>query len=275
MGTSKSSKRTESTVEILQVDRHTLDFFILGTSPLVLNAMSGKAKRELLLPHGRKTAAERATTLKHMPPEEFVDSIIKLGPETRVGAGTKTVPTRAAIGLPSTAFKKAMSTTALRIPGVKKTEIGQLTYVEGYRVEVFGTPMLFMEPVRSADMSRTPDIRTRAILPEWACQVSVTFIKPLVTAQTVFNLMGNAGMICGVGDYRPEKGVGNFGQFTLVDADDETWARIVETQAREVQLAAIDSPECYDSESSELLAWYEEEVARREAAGTIAKKQTA
>jgi hypothetical protein len=27
-----------------------------------------------------------------------------------------------------------------------------------------------MTPVRSADMNRTPDVRTRAILPEWACK---------------------------------------------------------------------------------------------------------
>lgn len=262
MAIAKSSKKTtESTVEILQIDRQTLDFYVLGSSPLICNAMSGKAKRELLLPRGRKSAAEKATTLKHNPVTEYRNSIHRLGDEAK-----------AAIGIPSTSFKKAMSMAALRVPGVKKTEIGQLTYVEGFRIAVFGIPTLFMDTVRSADMNRTPDIRTRALLPEWACQVSVTFMRPLITAQAVYNLLGNAGLMCGVGDYRPEKGVGNFGQFLLVDRDDARWSAIVRQQGRKAQLAAIESPECYDSESSELLAWYEGEVASREQRGTIAKQ---
>src|SRR6185436_12971031 len=144
-------------------------------SPIILNRMSEKAKHELLMPKGRKTAAEKATSLKHKPVDEFRASAYTLKDASR--------PTFLAIL--STAFKGALRTAALDMPGAKKAQIGRLTYIAGEFVGVYGVPKLFMSIVRSADMNKTPDVRTRAIVPQWACRVSITYVQPLIRAQAV------------------------------------------------------------------------------------------
>lgn len=244
-------------IDILQVERATLEVCVLGTSPIILNRMSEKAKRELLMPKGRKTAVEKATTLKHNPMEEFRASPYRLASES--------APTLLAVL--STSFKGAMANAALDLPGAKKAQIGRLVHVDGDMVPLFGIPQLFMSTVRSADMNKTPDIRTRAIVARWACRVSITYTKPLMRPQAVANLLAASGIIDGIGDWRPEKGKGNYGQFEIVSTDNEDFLDVIATGGREAQKAAIESPTCYDNETTDLLAWFDEELSRRQIRG--------
>jgi hypothetical protein len=257
MATRKSTGNTAEAVDILQVERGEIDLCVLGTSGIVLNRMSEKAKRELLMPKGRKTATEKATTLKHHPLDEYRASAYTLRADE--------APTYLAIL--ATAFKGAMATAALDLPGAKKAQIGRLTYVNGDYVGIYGIPQLFMSIVRSADMNKTPDVRTRAIIPQWACRISVTFIRPLMRPQAVANLLAAAGLSVGVGDGRPEKGKFSYGQFELVGPTDERFLRVVATGGRQAQRDAIETPACYDDETTELLAWFEDERARRNLRG--------
>ena len=120
-----------------------------------------------------------------------------------------------------------------------------------------------MAITRSADMNRTPDVRTRAILPEWACKLRITFTKPILREQSIANLLAAAGFQSGVGDWRQEKGSGSYGSFKLVSADDKDFLRIVKTQGRKVQQDALDTPIAYNSETEEMLAWFNVETKRR------------
>lgn len=70
-------------------------------------------------------------------------------------------------------------------------------------------------------------------------------------------------MIQGVGDWRPEKGSGNFGQFELVSEDDPDYLRIIGTGGRQAQIGAMESPAPYDQDTEELLAWFDSEIDRR------------
>ncbi len=256
MATKKNTVSAVETVDILKVERGNLNLCILGSSPIICNRMSEKAKRELLMPKGRKTAVERATTLKHNPIEEYRASAYTLKPDA---------PTLLAVL--STAFKGSMSTAALDLPGTKKAQIGRLTYVNGDYVGIYGVPQLFMSIVRSADMNKTPDVRTRAIVPQWACRLSVTFIRPLMRENAVANLLAAAGMSIGVGDWRPEKGKGNYGQFEIVREDDERFVEIIATGGREAQIKGLETPECYDDETASLLSWFDDELQRRNIRG--------
>lgn len=253
----KQKPPTEEIVDILQVSRGRLEAYIVGTSPLFCNRMSEKAKRDLLMPRGKKTATEKLVTLKHAPYDEYRASMYTLSDDT--------APTRIAIR--ATAFKGAMSQAALDLPGARKAQIGRLVHVDGDYVAIFGVPQIHLGGVIQAGMSRVPDIRTRAIVPEWACRLEITFVQPIMQAQAVVNLLAAAGMIDGVGDWRPEKGKGNYGQFEIVDAHDERYRRIVETGGRDVQDAAISNPIAYDDETQELLAWYDAELSRRKSQG--------
>lgn len=244
---------TEDAVSVLEISKGAVTFCVLGTSPLVFNRMSEKAKRELLMPRGRKNAAERATTLKHDPVQEFRDSVYRDAADN--------APAR--LVMPATAFKGAMAAAALDLPGVARSQIGRLTYVQGYNVHVFGVPRLFMSVVRSADINKTPDIRTRAILPEWAAMVTISFVKPLIRDQMVANLLAAAGVTIGIGDFRQEKGKGNFGQFDLVSADSVPFQALVRKAGRDVQDKALTDATPYDAESAELLDWYSAERKKR------------
>ena len=213
-------KNTTPEVEVsdyLKVQTGIVHCFVVGTSPIILNRMSEKAKHQLLHPSPKKNATEKLTTLKHDPIAEYQASAYRL----------KDPKAPTLLAVLSTAFKGSLRTAALDMPGAKKSQIGRLTYIAGEHVSIYGVPRLFMSVTRSADMNRTPDIRTRAIIPEWAAKVSVTYVMPLIKQQAVVNLLVAAGITVGVGDWRPEKGAGSYGQFEVRSPDDPDYQRIV------------------------------------------------
>ncbi|MDH5244823.1 MAG: hypothetical protein OEW98_00105 [Betaproteobacteria bacterium] len=257
MAAAKSKTTSTEISDILTVTTGTVKCHIVGDSPLIMNRISEKVWRELVLPRGKKGSVEKATTLKHDPVAEY-----RASPYTLSDSSEPTL-----LAVLSTAFKNAISTSALDMPGAKKAVVGRLTWVDRHYVGIYGVPKLFMTPVRSADMNRTPDIRTRALLPEWACVVNITFVQPLIRHQAVVNLLAAAGITMGIGDWRQQKGSGRFGQFRIVDADDADFLRIVREGGREQQEHAMAQPVAYDDQTRELLDWYSVELSRRQLRG--------
>ncbi len=246
-------KANENEITIIQINQGELRVCIKGDSPLICEAMSYKSKGELLFPRGRLNDAEKASRMKHVPVEEYRASTYR----------SDDSKSKTRIIFPSAAFKKAAASSAIDIPGAAKAQIGRLLWAVGDYVEIFGVPKLLMSVVRSSDMARTPDIRTRAILPEWACSITFRFMSPMLKEATVVNLLAAGGVIRGVGGWRQEKGSGSYGQFSIVSPDDPDFARICQTGGREAQDAALASPQCYDHETEQLFAWYNDEVAKR------------
>lgn len=256
MPTAKKPAATSVEIDVIEVSRGEATYRIIGDTPLIMERMAQKGKRELLFPSPPKNATEKRTTLKHRPREEYFDAAY------RVNDG----PTR--LALPASTFKNAMLTAALRMPGVTKTETGQLIHVVGDYVPIWGVPQLIISTVRSADMNRTPDQRTRPIITPWVTEITVRFVQPNFKAQAISRLLVMAGMVAGVGGWRPEKGSGNYGMFRIaLPADTALFDEVVATGGREAQDEALTNPECYDLESSELLAWYEEELGIRQMKG--------
>lgn len=247
----KRGKRDESLV--IEVHEGRVNVCLLGTTPYLSNSMSMKAMQTILYPPGRKNATERATTIKHDPVREFRDSLASLPAADE--------PTW--IAHPATGFKKALGTAALDLPGTKKAQIGRLVHVVGPMIGLYGLPLVHMAPVRSADINRTPDIRTRAILAEWACYLSIRYVTPIITESLVVRVLAAAGLYIGVGDFRSEKGAGDHGCFRICAPDDPDFGRLVKTAGRAAQLAAIETPRPYDQRTEDLWHWYETEVERR------------
>lgn len=245
-------KEVKDEISILEISQGEVTFAIVGTTPLIFNRINAKTARELLLPRGGvRTRADKAASLKHSPIDEYRDSVHR-----RIGSG----PTR--LQFPSSAFKGTLKTAALDIPGVFKTEIGRLTWIAGSQIDIYGIPKLCMASVRMKDINRTPDIRTRAILPEWACTVTVNFITPKLAAKSIANLMAAGGRTCGIGDNRQEKGHDNFGSFRLVDGDDKDFRRIIKEGGMKAQDEALSKPIAYDADTEELLSWFSAEIIR-------------
>lgn len=246
-------KAKAGALEIAPVETTTRAFGILGKRPIILNRLSEKTKRELLAPAGRKTSAQKQSTLKHDPFAEFRAAPYILKEDH--------YPTY--LGVMSSAFKGAMATAALDLPGAKKAQIGRLVWVEDDFTPLYGIPELSMAPVRSSDINHTPDIRTRAIVKHWACEIKVTFVETLIKEQAILNLLVAGGLTVGVGDWRNEKGKGTYGQFLVVSMNDPVYRAIREQGGRVAQMAAMKEPACADAESEELLTWWMAESKRR------------
>lgn len=247
----KGSKGSE--IVIQKINTGKIDICVVGQTPLIFNRMSEKAWRELLLPSPPKNQAAKAAVLKHEPLNEYQASVYR----------TKDDNAETELMLPVQCFKGAALTAALRVEGSSKTEMGQLIWINERWVPIWGIPQLSMMIVRQAGMNRTPDVRTRAIVPEWAARFSLEFVKPTLTAQSVMNVIAAGGLVSGVGDFRQEKGKGNYGQFRVCLPDDPEFKRIAKSSTRIAQAKALESPECYDDETESLLSWYTAETRRR------------
>ncbi|MFE3836935.1 hypothetical protein [Pseudogemmobacter sonorensis] len=249
------ASKTETSLHIDTLKQGRINLRIIGTKPLYFNAMSAKTKRTLLLGGGRKTAAEKRE-LKHDPEQEFRDSIYRL-PYGRT-----------LLGFPAPGVKGAMATAALETPGVTKTSVQRLIFLPQDKISVWGKPMLKCDVVRSADMARTPDIRTRAYLPRWCAEVQIAFVTPTLSLHSVVSLLANAGVVCGIGDFRQEKGKGSFGTFAVAGEDLGDWQGVwdeITAEDRAIQEAAMAIPEFADQETADLMAMLGEERARRSA----------
>ena len=247
-------KKAESgTLHIDALKQGRVTLRMIGTTPLYFNAMSAKAKRTLLIGGGKKTAAEKKE-LKHDPEQEFRDSVYRLpsGPTL--------------LGFPAPGVKGAMATAALETPGVTKTSVQRLIFLPEQKIKVWGRPFLKCDVVRSADINKTPDIRTRAFLPRWCAEVEIAFVQPTLSVHSVVSLLSNAGVIVGIGDFRQEKGRGSYGTFGVHGDDLGDWQEVwdeITAEGRDVQEAAMAVPEYADDETAELMEMLGEERAKR------------
>ena len=242
-------------ISILRVERERVTFTLISTTPLIYHRVGQKAQRELLLPRaGRKTPAEKAASFKHYPLIEYRDSVYRC--KADLNQDTRLV-------FPAEAFHQAMSDAALDLPGLKKAQIGRLCGVDVLDVSIYGVPQLFMTVVRNSDQNHTPDIRTRAVLPKWGCQVSIWFAKPLLRRTSIIDLMASAGIYIGIGDYRQQKGAGSFGLWDVVDSNDAEFKKLQKNCGREAQDRALENPAFFDDQTRDLFEWCTEEMARR------------
>src|SRR5512139_1014108 len=221
---SKAPKtETTSEIHITPLKRRSVRLRIIGEQPLFQNRMANKVKEGLLVGTKKKTKAERQE-IKHDPLSEFRSSaeIIPSGPT--------------ALGLRVVAVKAAMCTAALETAGITKTSAQRLLFMPGDFVPLYGTPYLRMDVVRSADINRTPDVRTRAFLPKWGAEIEINYIVPQLSVTSVVTLLCNAGVLIGVGDFRQEKGKGGFGSFRVLGEgeQDAEWDELIENHGRKV-----------------------------------------
>ena len=247
------AKTEISEIQVAPLRRATVKLRIIGMTPLFQNRMANKVKQGLLVGTKKKTKAGRVE-IKHNPVQEYRDSmeIIPHGPT--------------AIGLRVTAVKAAMCTAALETAGLTKTATQRLLFMPGDFAALYGTPQLRMDVVRSADINRTPDVRSRAFFPQWGAEIEIQYIVPQLSASAVVNLLCNAGILVGVGDYRQEKGKGAYGSFRVIGEGekDEEWNMLLK-HAHKVQTEAIRVPDYADRDTADLMAFFGEETKRRAA----------
>lgn len=250
----KPKTETETaSINIPPLQTGEITFCGVGTSPIIYHAMSAKGVDDLLFPSGRKTEAEKQATLKHHPYNEYRASVYQL--RERNGSAPLLM-------FPCGAFKAAMEDAAVDCAGIKKAQVQRRLWIAEKNVPIWGVPQIYLTTVRNSDINRTPDIRSRAILPQWAFKFTVTYVKPVMSDAAVSTLLANAGVLCGIGDNRQQKG-GGYGQFRLCAPNDPEFKAITKLGYVE-QARALEEPVSFDVETERALSVWN---AKLEAAG--------
>ena len=240
--------KTTGAIEIPTLKMAETTVAVVGRTGLYINRMPAKAKRQLLIGGRKKTTAEKAL-IKHDPRAEYRDAMY-------VDKGWHA---HSHVRFPAMAIKSAMGTAALMTPGIRKTDVARLVFMPDEHVPIFGQPRLRMGIMRSADINRTPDVRTRPYFAEWATVITIRYSTLALSELSILTLLNNAGTVAGIGDERQEKGKGSAGTFEVANAVPK------HLLDRDAQWAAIETPEPYDLETAELLAEIDAEVAARAA----------
>lgn len=77
-----ATKKATGIIEAIEVEPlrvGSIQVWLRGITPLICNRLAAKASRELLLPKGRKTTAEKQQLLKHDPESEYRNSLHRHG----------------------------------------------------------------------------------------------------------------------------------------------------------------------------------------------------
>ncbi len=188
-------------LEIKKQNIQTIQFEVIGTSPLLCNRWSEKARKEILDKHMGKPKVKA-----------FKE------PEKVYRASLYEMPT-GGYGFPAAAFKKA-AVRGAKLFGITMTDLRQMFFViadEAGLVRIDGEPEMQEDMVRLN--GKTPDVRFRGVFPTWKITLHVEYNAGAISDEHLVNLFEVAGFSVGVGEWRPEKS-GEFGRFTLIAQED-------------------------------------------------------
>lgn len=227
-------KELVSNIMVSPPTDRTLRVKAVGISPLVVHAMPSKAKKQLLsrggLPKTTKKGQQNpladfigaAYWLTPMPAIPPVPSYLKGEIEEdymeklRVDAA-KLIPKGAKFGVKAEAFKAAMVGAVRDVEGMTMTEAKAWFFVLGDLLEIKGPPPIIREDVgRLNTMGKPPDMRYRPEFQEWEVELLVEYNENRISAESVVNLLANAGRYQGINEMRPGKSGGQFGRFEVV-----------------------------------------------------------
>lgn len=192
-----------ATIHIDRIAAETIRVPIVGTTPLIQQRFSEKAKRQLLdNMQGRKSPKQPRD-----PQADYEAAFYRLKDGT--------------FGHPVTAFKDATVGAARFYPrnSVTMTGLRQSVFFRGEPgtdglslIRIIGEPTMREDVVR-VNRGGT-DLRYRPQFTEWATTLEVTYVTLLLTRDSVLSLIDAGGMGIGVGEWRPERG-GDFGTFRI------------------------------------------------------------
>ena len=198
--------------------------WLIGDTPLIVHAWSEKARREMLV---KQIGAPKAGKEKRDPEQDFQSSLYEMGDGT--------------YGFPITGVKKAMLEVAHKDKGLAKTSLKAALWLDADivrvrpalagavcdmpLVRVYGSePVMREDMVKiGAGMKKIANLSYRAQFTNWAIKVTGRFNSTQVNEEQLAFLISEAGMACGLGEWRNER-EGIFGAFHLGSlAEEKAW----------------------------------------------------
>jgi hypothetical protein len=193
----------EGQIVISKIATETVRVPLLGTSPLITHKFSEKAKRQMLdAMQGRKSPKEPKD-----PEREYKDAAYRLDD--------------GGYGIPAIAFKSA-TVSAARFFGKSVTMVGlrQTIFIAGEFSKGEGMMLarILGEPEMREDVVRVgnggTDLRYRPCWQQWETSLDVTYVKSMLTRDSVLSLIEAGGLGVGVGEWRPERR-GEYGTYCI------------------------------------------------------------
>ena len=193
----------EGQIVINKIATETIRVPLLGTSPLITHKFSEKAKRAMLdAMQGRKAPKEPKN-----PEAEYEAAAYRLDD--------------GGYGIPAIAFKSA-TVSAARFFGKSVTMVGlrQTIFIAGefskgegmMLARIDGVPEMREDVVRVGNGGT--DLRYRPCWQDWTTSLDITYVKSMLTRDSVLSLVEAGGLGVGVGEWRPERR-GEYGTYCI------------------------------------------------------------
>lgn len=199
---------SDAQVSINRIGTETLRVPLVGTAPLIVHKFSEKSKRQMLdNMQGRKSPKEPKD-----PEAEYQAALYR---HDDGGYGFPVIAFKAASVSACRFFGKQMPMTLARQCMFFDAEFSK---EDGQKLaRIIGEPHM-REDVARVGMGGT-DLRYRPEFTEWQTVVDITYVKSMLTRESVLSLLDAGGMGVGVGEWRPEK-KGDFGTFQIDETRD-------------------------------------------------------
>lgn len=209
------------------LQRRRVTLRVVGTSPLVTNQFSEKAKRAMLEKMMGKSRPRGAPRDARDPQSDF--------------EGSKYLNPEGQCCVRALSFKCAAVSAVEQMQGtLKKAFIQGSFHVIGELLPIQGGDPVWREVEHTVENEtewalarmredavtlwgaggKTHDLRYRAEFYPWHIDVPVVFNEQSVNTETLILMFAHAGFSSGIGEYRPQKG-GNWGMFDVTHISDE------------------------------------------------------
>lgn len=219
-----ATKKTEI-VEIKPIEMNTVEVTIQGDTPLIMHAWSEKAKRMMLETQQGKAKGKKKDFKN--PVDDFIQSMYwltekpdtdGLSEEECEQAFDNAIKNGAKFGFPITAFKQAAISAAYRMGWSKdKMSLRGVFFIEtdyGDMVEIQSDTPVMREDMVKIGMG-TADIRYRGQFNNWSATFRLKYnVNGQYSLENILNIINAGGVVCGVGEWRPEKD-GQFGTYHI------------------------------------------------------------
>lgn len=199
-----------STISIPQPSIVVVHADLQGVEPgLILNPFGRKAEEQLLASMQKKNPKLR--TDKN-PEREYKERLAEVTVDKKKGL----------YWISLLSFKNAMCRGAKPIDKLAMTDIRGGVFVEHDGITENGKPAAYIKGTPSqltchVRNKQSADLRTRVLLTDWSYQLRFSVDTSMVSVDQAIAALVNAGVGCGVGDWRPEKN-GVHGRWEVVGA---------------------------------------------------------
>lgn len=208
-----AASKKEQVIELPGMMKDSIRVRLVGISPLVMHAFGEKAKKEMR--DKQQGRAKRKKEAKD-PVAEYNEA------RYRLEDGRDACPT--------ISIKKSLISACRMVEGVPMTLVRQVIHVNPGTAFL---PIAFDEdrfyddehpPAMREDTVRvggkgpgtgTADLRYRPEYGVWHVDCEISYLKNVITAESLLNLLMNAGFGCGIGENRPERTGADWGLFDV------------------------------------------------------------